>query len=79
MIIVNKIVIRSAEAKVKEFDDMKKFLSRISGLYSYVDNYIIAYALLKECGYNVTKINNVKIDTEKNKVLIEFESKVDND
>ena len=76
MTIVKKMMRSIAEVKVNEFNDMKKFLSRISGLYSYVDNYIIAYALLKECGYNVTKINNVKIDTEKDKVFIEFESKV---
>ena len=76
MTIVKKMIRSIAEVKVNEFNDMKKFLSRISGLYSYVDNYIIAYSLLKECGYNVTKINNVKIDTEKDKVFIEFESKV---
>ena len=76
MTIVKKMVRSIAEVKVNEFNDMKKFLSRISGLYSYVDNYIIAYCLLKECGYNVTKIISVKIDTEKDKVFIEFESKV---
>lgn len=79
MTITSKTIKITAEATLDEFIHVKEFLSNITGMYSYVDNYIISYVLLRNWNYDAIEITSVKTDTEKKTVFIEFESKIDND
>ena len=74
MAITRKTIKITAKATLDEFNHVKEFLSHISGLYSYVDNYIISYVLLRNWGYDAIEITSVKTDTEKKNVFIDFES-----
>lgn len=74
--ITSKTIKITAEATLEEFKDVKEFITHLNGGYfSYVNDYIIAYVLLKDYGYDAIKITSVKIDSEAQKVFIEFESK----
>ena len=80
MTIKTKTIKTTAETSLEEFNDVKEFLSNLDdGYYSYVYSYVVAYVLLKDYGYDAIKITSVKIDSEAQKVFIEFESKIDND
>ena len=75
MTIKTKTIKVNAETSLEEFNDIKDFISNLDdGYYSYVNNYVVAYVLLKDYGYNAVKITSVKIDSEAQKVFIEFES-----
>ena len=77
MTIKSKTIRYEVEAKKEEFNKVKYLLSFINGEYeSYVNDYVVAYVLLKNNGYNAEKINDVIIDQETKNVSIEFESKV---
>ena len=74
MTIKNKTIRYEAEAKMEEFTEVKNLLSHLDGGYvSYVNDYVIAYVLLKNYEYDAIKINNVNIDAKT--VSIEFETK----
>ena len=74
MTIKTKTIRVSAETSLEEFNDVKEFLSNLDECYSYVNIYVVAYVLLKNYGYDAIKITSVKIDSEAQKVFIEFES-----
>lgn len=80
MTITSKTVKCSAEAKLDEFVDVKELLTHLDGgWFSYINDYVIAYVLLKNYGYDAVKISDVNIDIDTNTVFIEFESKIEND
>jgi hypothetical protein len=59
---------------LREFHDIKDFLSNLDdGYYSDVNNYVVAYVLLRNHGYKATKINAVNIDMTNDTVVIDFE------
>ena len=73
MTIERKIIRYEALAKIEEFNEVKNLLSHLDGGYvSYVNDYVIAYVLLKNNGYNAVKINDVKMNNNTT-VYIEFE------
>ena len=74
MTITKKTIKVSAETSLEEFNDIKDFLSNLDECYSYVNSHVVAYVLLKDYGYDAIKITSVKIDSEAQKVFIEFES-----
>ena len=75
MTIKTKTIRVNAETSIEEFNDVKDFLSNLDyGFYSYVNNYVVAYVLVRNHGYKATKINNVNIDMTNNTVVIDFET-----
>lgn len=75
MTITKRTIRVSAETSLEEFNDIKDFLSNLDyGFYSYVNNYVVAYVLVRNHGYKATKINNVYIDNDTSTVTIDFES-----
>ena len=73
MTIKSKTIRYEAVAKMDEFNQVKNLLSHLDGGYvSYVNDYVIAYVLLKNNGYNAVKINDVKMNNNTT-VYIEFE------
>ena len=74
MTIKTKTIRVNAETSIEEFNDVKDFLFNLNEYSSYVNFYVVAYVLLKDYGYDVIKITSVKIDSEAQKVFIEFES-----
>ena len=74
MTIERKIIRYEALAKIEEFNEVKNLLSHLDGGYvSYVNDYVIAYVLLKNNGYNAIEINNVNMHIDAKTVSIEFE------
>ena len=74
MTIKSKTIRYEAVAKMDEFTEVKNLLSHLDGGYvSYVNDYVIAYVLLKNNGYNAIKINNVNMHIDAKTVSIEFE------
>ena len=74
MTIKTKTIRVNAETNLEEFNNVKDFLSNLDEYSSYVNFYVVAYVLLKDYGYDAIKITSVKIDSEAQKVFIEFES-----
>lgn len=80
MTVTKKTIRVTAEATLDEFNKVKDFVSHLDGGYfSYVNDYVIAYVLMKDYGYDAVKITSVEIDSEAQKVFIEFESEITND
>ena len=80
MTVTSKTIKITAKATLDEFNHVKEFVSHLDGGYfSYINDYVIAYVLLRNWDYDAVKITSVKTDTEKKTVFIEFESKIDND
>jgi hypothetical protein len=78
MTIKSKTIRYEAVAKMEEFTEVKNLLSHLNGSYeSYVNDYVIAYVLLKNNGFTAIKINNVSTDIDGKTVSIEFESEYD--
>ena len=74
MTIKSKTIRYEAVAKMEEFNEVKNLLSHLDGGYvSYVNDYVVAYVLLKNNGYNAIKINNVNMHSDAKTVSIEFE------
>ena len=79
MTVTSKTIKITAKATLDEFNKVKVFVSHLdNGFLSYVNDYVIAYVLLKDYDYDVVRITSVKIDTEKKTVFIEFESEIEN-
>lgn len=75
MTIKSKTIRYEAVAKIEEFNEVKNLLSHLDGGYvSYVNDYVIAYVLLRNYEYNVIKINNVNMHIDAKTVSIEFET-----